>query len=66
LPWQTRSGGLPSGKFVGCWDKDLEMETSSVGFTPRPGREAGVLSLADVQCEEKLGGLLKHYTRRVA
>jgi putative transposase len=29
-------------------------------------KDPPLLSLADVRCEEKLGGLLKHYTRRAA
>jgi hypothetical protein len=29
-----------------------------------PTEQSLVLSLADIMCEEKLGGLLKHYSRR--
>jgi putative transposase len=31
-----------------------------------PAEEPPILSLADIQCEEPLGGFLKHYTRRAA
>jgi hypothetical protein len=43
----------------------MAVNNEPLGGLP-PVEESVVLSLAEVQCEEKLGGLLKHYSRRAA